>query len=472
MPHSVKAANSARFFYISATFTSQKVSPTSRRVLASVCVTIGVLSSTIIDSPWSVGLLRSYAADVDTRENQCSRGLTEIELARHGSATDMLTPVDSLPSLAEAQRLATGRGITVAVIDTGVNRHVDLPTLVGGGDLLGDTDGTEDCDLHGTIVGTIIAGHGRARGVAPDVELLSIRQTSAHAQPRPHSGDGGGEGDGGQPASPSTGSPKTGTLTGVADAINKSVDAHARVINISVAACTDPRMEPEGIEHLRGSLDRAESAGVTVVAAAGNSTGPCHDGMNAYPAHEPTVISVRAVGGDRHRRADYALAGGDITAPGGPVMGPELGSSPIMAAADPAEIQRNPAMAEEPTPQPFVGTSFSAPLVSGTVALMLEVAPHLSPSDIRQILAATATPGAGSQAGMVHPARAVGMARRHAESGGVIPTESRKASDPDITVPAAATHHSHRRMVMTVIAIPFTILCAVGAAVMVARRRQ
>ncbi|WP_340055682.1 S8 family serine peptidase, partial [Corynebacterium parakroppenstedtii] len=134
---------------------------------------------------------------------------------------------------------------------------------------------------------------------------------------------------------------------------------------------------------------------------------------------------------------------------------------------------RNPAMAEEPTPQPFVGTSFSAPLVSaGTVALMLEVAPHLSPSDVRQILAATATPGAGSQAGMVHPARAVGMARRHAESGGVIPTESREASDPDITVPATATHRSHRRMVITVIAVPFTILCAVGAAVMAARRRQ
>lgn len=467
MPRFLNAAASTCFPYGSPS-TSQKVGSSSRRTLASLCVTIGVLSSTVIDSPWSVGPPQSYAADVDTRENRCSRGLTEIELARRGFATDMLTPMDSLPSLAEAQRLATGRGITVAVIDTGVNRHVDLPTLVGGGDLLGDTDGTEDCDLHGTIVGTIIAGHGRARGVAPDVELLSIRQTSAHAQPRPRSGDG----EGGQPASPSTGSPKTGTLTGVADAINRSVDAHTRVINISVAACTDPRMEPEGIEHLRGSLDRAESAGVTVVAAAGNSTGPCHDGMNAYPAHEPTVISVGAVGGDRHRRADYALAGGDITAPGGPVMGPELGSSPIMAATDPAEIQRNPAMAEEPTPQPFVGTSFSAPLVSGTVALMLEVAPHLSPSDVRQILAATATPGAGSQAGMVHPARAVGMARRHAESGGVIPTESREAFNPDITVPATVTHHSPRRMVMTVIAVPFTILCAVGVAVMAARRRR
>lgn len=468
MPHSLKATTSAHLSYITAPSTSQNVGSSSRRALASVCVTIGVLSSTIIDSPWSCGPPRSHAADVGAHENQCSRGLTEIELSRRGFATDMLTPVDSLPSLAEAQRLATGRGITVAVIDTGVNRHVDLPTLIGGGDLLGDTDGTEDCDLHGTIVGTIIAGHGRARGVAPDVDLLSIRQTSAHAQPRHRSGNDGS----GQPASPSTGSPKTGTLTGVADAINRSVDAHARVINISVAACTDPRMEPEGIEHLRGSLDRAESAGATVVAAAGNSTGPCHDGMNAYPAHEPTVISVGAVGGDRHRRADYALAGGDITAPGGPVMGPELGSSPIMAATDPAEIQRNPAMAEEPTPQPFVGTSFSAPLVSGTVALMLEVAPHLSPSDVRQILAAMATPGAGSQAGMVHPARAVGMARRHAEAGGVIPTESREASDPDITVPATATHRSHRRMVITVIAVPFTILCAVSAAVMAARRRQ
>lgn len=64
------------------------------------------------------------------------------------------------------------------------------------------------------------------------------------------------------------------------------------------------------------------------------------------------------------------------------------------------------------------------------------------------------------------------MARRYAESGGVIPTESREASNPDITVPATVTRHSPRRMVMTVIAVPFTILCAVGVAVMAARRRR
>ncbi|MEJ4111861.1 S8 family serine peptidase [Corynebacterium kroppenstedtii] len=421
-----------------------------RRTLVGVVTTTGLVSSTLLGSP-------SACAD-EPPPTQCARGLNEADLDRLDAATDMLTPRDSLPSLRDAQRLATGRGVTVAVIDTGVNRNGDLPTLAPGGDLLGDTDGTEDCDLHGTIVATIIAGHGQARGVAPDARLVSIRQTSAHARP-----------DRRNPQSSST----TGTLTGVAEAIDKMVDAHARVINISVAACTDPQMEPEGIGQLRGSLDHAERAGVSIVAAAGNTTGPCRDGMNAYPAHEPTVISVGAVGGDHHQRAEYALTGGDITAPGGPAMGPQAGSSPIMAATDPEEIRRNPAAHDHPTPHPFVGTSFSSPLVAGTVALMLEVDPHLSPSHVRQILAATATPGAGSHAGMVHPARAVEMARRHAESGGVMPAEPPAETASDITVPT--THTANRpahRTVLILVALPVTIISAVGITVMIARRRR
>ncbi|MBY0788422.1 hypothetical protein [Corynebacterium parakroppenstedtii] len=55
MPHSLKATTSAHLSYITAPSTSQNVGSSSRRALASVCVTIGVLSSTIIDSPWSYG---------------------------------------------------------------------------------------------------------------------------------------------------------------------------------------------------------------------------------------------------------------------------------------------------------------------------------------------------------------------------------------------------------------------------------
>ena len=75
-----------------------------------------------------------------------------------------------------------GEGVTVAVIDTGVAPDPRLPRLTGEGDSVGTTSGTEDCDAHGTLVAGIIAAtpvpDGGFSGVAPDVALLSIRQSS------------------------------------------------------------------------------------------------------------------------------------------------------------------------------------------------------------------------------------------------------------------------------------------------------
>lgn len=95
-----------------------------RRTLVGVVTTTGLVSSTLLGSP-------SACAD-EPPPTQCARGLNEADLDRLDAATDMLTPRDSLPSLRDAQRLATGRGVTVAVIDTGVNRNGDLPTLAPG----------------------------------------------------------------------------------------------------------------------------------------------------------------------------------------------------------------------------------------------------------------------------------------------------------------------------------------------------
>src|SRR5947208_5185761 len=80
-------------------------------------------------------------------------------------------------------KLARGAGQTVAVIDTGVARHRLLPHLVPGGDYVHTSDGTEDCDGHGTVVAGIIGAHPDSdgssfSGVAPDATIISIRQSS------------------------------------------------------------------------------------------------------------------------------------------------------------------------------------------------------------------------------------------------------------------------------------------------------
>ncbi|WP_425296665.1 S8 family serine peptidase [Nocardia abscessus] len=70
----------------------------------------------------------------------------------------------------------------MAVIDTGVARHPRLPGLIAGGDYVSSGDGTEDCDAHGTLIAGLIAatevdGQGFS-GVAPEAQILTIRQTS------------------------------------------------------------------------------------------------------------------------------------------------------------------------------------------------------------------------------------------------------------------------------------------------------
>lgn len=76
--------------------------------------------------------------------------------------------------LAEAWRFGRGSGVKVAVIDTGVSPHPRLPDLVGGGDyVVAGGDGLSDCDAHGTVVASLIAG-APADGKTP---LPAPRQT-------------------------------------------------------------------------------------------------------------------------------------------------------------------------------------------------------------------------------------------------------------------------------------------------------
>ncbi|MFP3468411.1 S8 family serine peptidase, partial [Leifsonia sp. SIMBA_070] len=68
------------------------------------------------------------------------------------------------------------------VIDTGVTRHPRLPRVQAGGDYVSRTDGTDDCDGHGTLVAGIIAAQPSPTdafaGVAPESSIIAIRQSS------------------------------------------------------------------------------------------------------------------------------------------------------------------------------------------------------------------------------------------------------------------------------------------------------
>lgn len=266
----------------------------------------------------------------------------------------------------QAWQLTTGAGITVAVIDTGVSPNERLGEVVDGGDFVDNDSALVDCDGHGTLVAGLIAGRpgpDSFAGLAPDAQVLSIRQTAGNQ----------------------------GNLESLAHAIDKALAEGARVINISLTSCAPAGTMPQGAKEVTDSVVRAEAAGAVVVAAAGNTGGSCHEESVAWPAVLPEVIAVSAVQFDSAGQAlpaDYAITGQwvDIAAPGGPVLGPDPRTPAGL-------IDRHVFGSGEGTrAQHIAGTSFAAPTVSGTAALLLARNPELSPAQVRDIILNSASP--------------------------------------------------------------------------------
>ena len=263
---------------------------------------------------------------------------------------------------------ATGAGIRVAVIDTGVADHPQI-RVVPGQDFVtpAEPDPLRDCDLHGTVVAGVIAG--RELGVAPDAEIYSIRQTSAHYRsPSPQEDSAGEDSDS-----------SSGTLATLAAAIEDAVEAKAKVINVSVVSCVPPEAaERVDRSRLDAALARAEDEGVVVVAASGNATsGGCEKGDVVFPAEGDTVLAVGALE-TPHDLAGYSLAA-PLSAEGAVPLALAPGGGWATAKGDVL----------------FQGTSFAAPLVSGTVALLAQRYPADSAAQLRARVVDSAEPGHG-----------------------------------------------------------------------------
>lgn len=232
--------------------------------------------------------------------------------------------------LGEIHTSITGTDIIVAVIDSGVNRTG--PELDGVGQVLDGCDwvtsatnvcngtGLNDENGHGTHVAGIIAAKNDGvgvTGVAPGVKILPLRVLDA------------------------TGS---GFLSDVAAAIDYAVASpqNAKVINMSLGGTADFSL-------IRDAVARAVTAGVIVVAAAGNSGYPA---AASYPAAYPGVIAVAATTSGK-TIASYSNGGDyiDVAAPGDAI----LSSWPTRSGY-----------------ATLSGTSMAAPHVAGLAALLLK----------------------------------------------------------------------------------------------------
>src|SRR6266576_5821003 len=161
---------------------------------------------------------------------------------------------------------ATGRGVTVALMDTGIARHPDLEgSVLARLDFVGDGAILLDPSGHGTFVAGLIAAHGETfKGVAPDAKLVSLRVLDQNGKGTMHS-----------------------VLAAFDWLLQNRAQMHIKVLNLSFGA---PQRSSYHRELLAGVVESAWFAGVAVVAAAGNG-GPA-SGTVAMPGADPFVITV------------------------------------------------------------------------------------------------------------------------------------------------------------------------------------
>lgn len=268
--------------------------------------------------------------------------------------------------LESVHRWATGEGVKVAVIDTGVDvRHPDLAARIArAGNFVAGDEGDFSRDVHGTAVAGVLAasadnGVGIV-GVAPGAELFALKA----CRPR---------GAGSAAAWCDSFS--------LAKALDFALAGGARVLNLSLAGPRDPLMA----RLIAAALDR----GVVVVAAARNAAAGADEG---FPASLAGVIAVRSNGppGRPPSEGDPTDGGRVVLAPGVDVLTTVPGGGYDF----------------------FSGASMAAAQVSGLAALLLERDPALSPARIAGLLRDTSRIPVGEDR---DPAGGGGVATRAAE---------------------------------------------------------
>jgi len=346
---------------------------------------------------------------------------------------------DQLYDLARLAPLADGSGVRVAVVDSGVDAtHPQLKgRVVAGRDFLKDSDGRQDCVGHGTGVASIIAateaGNALFHGLAPGATIVPIRVSEREQI------DGKAVGE-------------PGSATDFADAIDYAADpdgGDAQVINLSLVMTEDDA-------GVREAVARAIERGVVVVAAVGNLGGPNDTNQTPYPADYPGVIGVGAIDANG-LRADFSQHGDYVD---------------VMAAGSKVT------MARLPTGQTVGdGTSFAAPFVAATAALIKQRFPTLTPAQVTRRIVATADPaplGRRSDEygfGLLNPYRALTETLGPDVAAPPAPVAMRAADPAAVALQARRARAQRRAVLVAGVGVGVVALLGILAAV-VRRGRQ
>ncbi|HEY3513013.1 S8 family peptidase [Kribbella sp. NPDC051137] len=251
----------------------------------------------------------------------------------------------------------TGKGVSVAVLDTGVDAtHPDLATQVAGEKNF-TTESANDLVGHGTHVASTIAGTGAAsggkyKGVAPDARIYDGKVCEVY------------------------GCEESAILAGMDWAAN---DVKAKIVNLSLGGTDTPELDP-----LEEAVNRLTAqTGTLFVIAAGNS-GPS-DATVSSPGSAEAALTVGAVD-KQDQLADFSSRGPrvgdnalkpDVTAPGVDIVAAKSKDSSI----------------GEPVGDEYLrlsGTSMATPHTAGAAAILLQEHPSWTPADLKGALMGSA----------------------------------------------------------------------------------
>ncbi len=304
-------------------------------------------------------------------------------------------PSQAMFNLPEAWKTSRGRGVVVAVIDSGVTPQPRLPNLTPGGDYIDPpAGGLVDCDGHGTAVAGLIAGQpgpdGFA-GVAPEAALVSIRQSSAQWSPKAPSGQ--------DPQQAKT----AGDVATLARAVRHAADIPGvRVINISLIDCIPVYKQVDQAALGAALRYAAIDKDIVVVAAAGNtgesncSSNPLTDPNRpddprnwaaattiSTPSYwQPYVLSVASLTPEG-QPSNFTMAGPwvGIAGPGEQIV--SLGNAANSGLVNGQPSSKEPLVA-------INGTSFAAAYVCGVAALVRSKSPNLTSRQVVNRLVSSA----------------------------------------------------------------------------------
>lgn len=383
------------------------------------------------------------AAEVPPPDRACRYHDREVTSQRlDASAAAAATWPQERLRYQDAWAFSRGRGVTVAVVDSGVDAgHEQLRGAVREGyDVTSGRvarGGKTDCSAHGTMVAGIIAARpvsGRSfAGVAPEATILPIRQTwglDANARELPGSADL------------------------LIRAMEVAVRSGAQVVNVSITVRANS-LTDEQRRRFAQVAQVASDRSVVIVAATGNRAAYQNENVATYPAQLASwygnVIAVSGTKPDGQPDED-AITGPFVT----------------LTAPD----REMPCLMDHGGLVPCFGTSFAAPFVAGAAALIRGRYPDDSAQEVRERLQATADhpardlPDPVVGYGLVNPAAAVTT---------VIPDSKRAVPAPPVTArpPKAPGPSAAIAIAVATIAAGLSLVIAlIPAAVRRGRRRR